>query len=280
MASECPSFLPQRRKSPGKISGRESASENGVRVDELHINGNRANSAPPREPLALSPVAPGVTLWWCSLERPADEITHFDAWLSSPEHARAERFGTEALRHRYIVGRAMLRLLLGRTLGIAAKDVSIRRGVRGRPELADMTAGLDFNVSHTKDVALIGIADALPTGARIGVDVERADRDVNSDGLARKFLTERERAGFTPLAYDERRRRFLRLWTCKEAMSKATGDALSAPFQQLDVTLGEIPRLVAGPPPYAPEAWRLVTAPVPEGFIATVAIWRSAAGES
>ena len=76
--------------------------------------------------------------------------------------------------------------------------------------------------------ALFALAEGLPPGARVGVDVEHAGRAVNADGLARKFLCERERAALAPLDADARRGRFLRLWTCKEAMSKATGDALSA----------------------------------------------------
>ena len=48
-------------------------------------------------------------------------------------------------------------------------------------------------MSHTRDIALIAIAHGLPPASRIGVDIEREDRTLNADGLARKFLTERER---------------------------------------------------------------------------------------
>ena len=167
----------------------------------------------------------------------------------------------------------MLRSLLGEKLGIAPATVELRRGPRGRPQLAALR-GLDFNVSHTQGIALIAIADALPPGARIGVDVERADRTVNADGLARKFLAGRERAALAPLDANARRLRFLRLWTCKEAMSKATGDALSAPFRDIEIALDDAtPRLVGGPPPYIPRCWRLFAAAVPHGLIATVALW-------
>jgi 4'-phosphopantetheinyl transferase len=250
---------------------RQPTAEKGVSVDEIETAGNRA--AGDLAPLALAPVAPGVSVWWADLDRPKSEIAHFAAWLSAAEHARATRFGTETLRHKYIAGRGTLRILLGRALGMAPADVGIRRGTRGRPELADASEVLDFNVSHTRDHAVIGIARHMPCGARIGVDVEWLDREVGVDRLARKFLTPAERSTLPHLGIDERRRRFLRLWTCKEAMSKATADGLLAPFRRLDVALDEPLRLVAGPAPYIPSEWRLHPLPVPDGYLATLAVW-------
>ena len=216
----------------------------------------------------------GIDAWLCDLQRSPAEIEDLTAWLSSTERARALRFGTEALRERWIAGRATLRLLLGNALGIAPAVVEIRRGVRGRPELADSGAGIDFNVSHTRGVALIGIAQGLPAATRIGVDIERLDREVGVDRLARKFLTATERASLADLDLHQRRERFVRYWTCKEAMSKATGDGLIAPFGRLDVELSESPRLVDGPPPYLSSQWTLHRVPVPATWAATIAIWR------
>ncbi len=216
---------------------------------------------------------PGCALWLCRLDLEPPSATTMARWLSSQECDRAARFGADALRSRWIVGRATLRSLLGAKLGIEPHAVALKTGRRGRPELG-ASSGLDFNVSHTQGTALIAICDDLPAGTRIGVDIERADRRVNADGLAFKFLTEQERAALAPLDADARRRRFLRLWTCKEAMSKATGDALSAPFRDIEISMQEEPKLVSGPPPYTPDAWQLCFAAVPPHLIATVAMWR------
>jgi 4'-phosphopantetheinyl transferase len=211
----------------------------------------------------------GVSLWFVALMVSDDEFARIAGWLSPAERARAARFGREDLRRRYVIGRASLRWALGRVLSRPPAAVPIVRGERGRPRL-DGTDGIDFNISHTDDVALIGIAHG---GARIGVDIERADREVNADGLARKFLTPVEQATLAPLAADARRVRFLRYWTCKEAMSKATGDALSAPFRRIGVDLRASPRLFVGPPPYEPERWQLHAVDPREGYLATLAMW-------
>jgi 4'-phosphopantetheinyl transferase len=244
-------------------------------ADPLIPAASESSPHAPREAdvLELAAPAPGVALWLCQLDRVSADVAALSASLSAREQARAERFGTAVLRRRWMAGRATLRSLLGQVLGLEPSAVRLRRGVRGRPEL-DGDYAVDFNVSHTGDTALIAIATGTQDGTRIGIDVEREERRVNADGLARKFLTERERAEIASLVADVRRQRFLRLWTCKEAMSKATGDALSAPFRHMDVMLDGGPRLVAGPAPYAPATWRLVAAATPPGLIATLAIWR------
>ena len=213
--------------------------------------------------------------------------------LSDAEIARAQRFGTELLRLRWIVGRSTLRQLLGQVLGLPPCAVILARGRRGRPEVAPEVAtevanelagvvaprharpSIDFNVSHTRGMALIGIATHWPAGKRIGVDVEHGEREVNADGLSRKFLSAREQAALALMTPDLRRRAFLRHWTCKEAMSKATGDALSAPFRRLDVKLEPGLALQAGPPPYSPEDWRLLAADAGDELIATIAVWNA-----
>jgi 4'-phosphopantetheinyl transferase len=222
----------------------------------------------------LTAPARGCELWLCRLDDDSHNVVAMAASLSAAERARAARFGTELLRRRWMVGRATLRSLLGAKLGIEPHAVELKSGRRGRPQLAT-PRNLDFNVSHTQGIALIAIADVLSSGTRVGVDIERADRAVNVDGVSRKFMTGRERAFLAALDIDPRRRHFLRLWTCKEAMSKATGDALSAPFRDIDISIHERPALAAGPPPYTPEAWRLYPAEVPPEWIATVAMWQS-----
>lgn len=250
----------------------EHRDEKAVSVSEFPYPGNASN-----RPRRLDTPFDGVTLWWCELDTEPSTLTLLAAWLSSAEHARAGRYGSESLAQRYTRGRAALRWVLAQRLGIAPGQVPIQRDARGRPQLAGRT-DVDFNVSNTRSIALVGLVDT--PGTRIGVDVEHADRTLNHFGLARKFLTPRERAGLAGLDVDAHRRAFLRLWTCKEAMSKATGQALSAPLRELDVELVPSLRLAEGPPPYVADAWQLAALDAPKGFIATVALWRAGANST
>lgn len=244
----------------------EPVGSNAVSLDEPVGSGNHAY------PIALPSPCADVAIWMSELARAPGEIRALGATLSPSERARAARFGRPELRDRYIVGRAMLRILLATRLGRTPAEVEIRAGVRGRPYAADAGV-LDFNVSHTDGVALFGLTE----GRRIGVDVEHGERQLNVDGIARKFMTGDEQAALADLAPEPRRRALLRLWTGKEAMSKATGDALSAPFRRISITAGEGEmRLIAGPPPYTPGAWQLHPIAMPGGYLATVALWHGA----
>jgi 4'-phosphopantetheinyl transferase len=236
-----------------------------VRVDQNPATGNVGLQSPTSIP---TPIA-GLALWLCPLAPAAPALAALAATLSEAERSRTER--------RYVAGRATLRALLASRLDTAPATVPLRRGPRGRPELDLPERLLDFNVSHTRDVALIAILEGAAT-MRIGVDIEHLERNVGADRLARRYLTARERAGFAALAPDARRRRFIRLWTCKEAISKATGDGLRAPMGKVDIDLAAGPRLVAGPDPYDPPAWQLHSMDLPGAYVGTAALWSRAAG--
>jgi len=241
--------------------------EKAVSVSEFPYPGNERN-----RPRRLAAPLDGITLWWCDLDDDATTLPPLAAWLSPSERARATRYSSKPLEHRYTRGRAALRWILAQRLGMPPKRVPIEQDARGRPQLAGRT-DIDFNVSNTRNVALVGAVDL--TGMRIGVDVEYEDRALNHVGLARKYLTLRERSAIASQDVDAHRRAFLRLWTCKEAMSKATGQALSAPLRELDVELVPSLRLAAGPPPYVADDWQLAAVDAPGGFLATVALWRT-----
>lgn len=89
--------------------------------------------------------------------------------LSEEEDARAASIVRLAQRRRYTIARSVLRILLGRTLGLEARDVPLASDEHGKPILANRAHGrIGFNLSHSGDLALIAIG---PQPA-IGVDIE------------------------------------------------------------------------------------------------------------
>ena len=112
----------------------------------------------------------------------------------------------------------------------------------------------DFNLSDTIGGSLIGICAA----GRIGVDLERLDRQLPVARLAARWFSSWEANALAALPADAGRIAFLQLWTAKEASCKATGTGI---FGQLRDWRFEVasaaPRLLGAPDAAGrPERWR------------------------
>ena len=196
------------------------------------------------------------------------------AMLSPAETSRAARFGTDTLRHRWMAGRSALRDVLGRTLGVAPAEVAIRRGVRGRPELADRTGLHRFQrVAHARRRHHRHRPRCPPHDAdRCRPRARRARSRRRSPGAKIPYATRtgdarRPPARLAPAAVpalldvqggDEQGHRRRHHRSVRPARRRSFESAT--------------PR--AGPPPYVPADWSLHHPEVPAGWIATVAIWR------
>jgi hypothetical protein len=93
-------------------------------------------------------------------------IARFRDLLSSEERAKADAFHFEADRHRAIVGRGLLRHLLGKCLNRPPDALQIFAGLNGKPELVpalDATP-VAFNISHSGDWVLVALAQQRAVG--------------------------------------------------------------------------------------------------------------------
>jgi 4'-phosphopantetheinyl transferase len=218
-----------------------------------------------------------VKLWLCANDDLAPAVAGVLAthWLDEHEQEIAGRFLFERDRRQYLVAHTLVRRALALEAGLAEAELVIFRSSRGRPFLQPPDGGLprggpelDFNLSHASGYNLLGVM----RGQRIGVDVERLGRDANAlDTIVETFAPEEQEwvAGAAP--GHSRDRRVLRLWTLKEAYSKARGLGLGLPFDEFAFDLAE-DRGVRGfrPPADDPAGrWRFVELePVPDVLVA------------
>ncbi|MGW4689017.1 4'-phosphopantetheinyl transferase family protein [Streptomyces sp. NPDC004244] len=235
-------------------------------------------SAFPVEP-GGSGVAP-VNLWFCPNEdlAPGIAATLASYWLDEHEQEVAGRFLFERDRRQYLVAHALVRRVLALETGIPEAEAIIWRSSRGRPFLQTPTGGLprgagtlDFNLSHAHAYNLLGVSREL----RIGVDVERLDRGERGlDSIIVTFSPEEQEWIARAAPGRPRDRRALRLWTLKEAYSKARGLGLGLSFDAFVFTLAEDAGVLSFRPPTDDSAarWRfLEIEPVP-GVLAAVAV--------
>src|SRR4029079_11690195 len=64
-------------------------------------------------------------------------------------------------------------------------------------------------------------------GQPLGIDLERVDREIEIDDIARRYFSTAEADAIEALAPERKLAAFLRLWTCKEAVLKALGEGIS-----------------------------------------------------
>jgi 4'-phosphopantetheinyl transferase len=169
-----------------------------------------------------------VHLWVAALEgEEAGEL------LSPEERAVAEGYLFPVDRARYRAARTLLRRILGHYLAQEPQRVSLTRSPQGKPVLADGAAGIRFNLSHSAGFAVCAVARER----EVGVDLERHRRFREPDRLAERVLSPREREGYHALAPELRESALLHCWTRKEAYLKATGEGITRPLAEVEVSL-------------------------------------------
>ena len=152
--------------------------------------------------------------------------------LSAREQARRRSFKDPGHGRRWATARGLLREVLGAAAGIAPDAVAIRYGDHGKPRI-DSSEGLEFNISHSGSLALL-VLGLCPVGA----DIERHKPRRWAD-VARRFYApgEQEQLFAPPEAAQEGR--FFRIWTCKEAFLKCTGEGLSRSLRSYEMKVSD-----------------------------------------
>src|ERR1035437_1388489 len=141
--------------------------------------------------------------------------------LSAEEHARLARFHLREDQQRFLVGRGLLRLLVGAHLNTPAERVEFDYGPFGKPFVVPGVGvpSLHFNVSHSGKLVLLAFSPVH----EVGVDVEEVRRDQDWETIARQVFSCDEHREWILLNPEERLTAFFRAWTRHEAGLKAMG---------------------------------------------------------
>ena len=217
-----------------------------------------------------------VDIWRVCLDLPVDSMTGvavLESTLSEDESQRAARFHFPTDRDRFIAAHGALRDILSRYLHLDPRQLSFSTNAYSKPSLSEVSAegGLDFNLSHSRDFALI----AVTRDRQVGVDIEYIREEIFIEEIARRFFSEREVSELLTLPPEQQEVAFFHCWTRKEAYIKAHGLGLSLPLDSFDVSLapGELAILRATrPDPHEALRWTLKHLEVQPGYAAAVAV--------
>jgi len=214
-----------------------------------------------------------VQLWRVDLEIIGNNESRWKRLLSSDELKRASRFHFQRDRQRFIASRAVLRMILASYLATDPSGLTFSYSKKEKPSLAlrHAASGITFNVSHSGGVALL----AFTHDREIGVDVELVRRDFDVEAIARRFFSAHEQEQLAAVPPQDRVDAFFSCWTRKEAYIKATGDGLSLPLTQFDVSIaaGESSALLTTrPDPSEAKRWCIQQVPGGPGYVAALCV--------
>lgn len=224
-----------------------------------------------------------IHLWLAYLDEITDPrlLAEYQLLLSREELQKQRRFYFEADRHRYLVSRAMMRTVLSRYAKVAPRDWMFVVNAYGRPSISPRqakAARIQFNISHTRRVVLLGIA----VGRSLGVDIEDMSGNNTCVDVAERFFAPEEVRALRALAPERRARRFLEYWTLKESYIKARGLGLSIPLDLFAFHLDNAGRIrftvdtaLADPP----TRWMFWQMQLPHEHLAAVCVEQAAGGQ-
>ncbi len=176
-----------------------------------------------------------VDVWKINLDHCHGDSAHLFNLLDENEKSKALSNRFEINCCRFVACRAVLKILLGCYLSIKPSGLEFEYNDYGKPKLADRInlKNIKFNVSHSKNIAVIGIAK----NNEIGIDIEEIDENIPYMELSDFCFSVHEQNSLRELQIEDRAQGFFNCWTRKEAFIKAIGMGLSFPLKEFNVTL-------------------------------------------
>ncbi len=182
-----------------------------------------------------------IDVWICRAAQWFEKKEVFFSELPPEEQERALRFKFSEHKDRFVIFHGFMRRVLGSYLAVDASRVVFKTAEKGKPYLIspdNKTCPLNFNLSHTEDIALL----AVSSGQEVGIDIENKQRTSDWQGIARRFCTPEEQdALFLIEDMAEQREAFYDLWTRKEAYMKVLGSGLALSPTQFSLTVAPKP---------------------------------------
>ncbi len=176
-----------------------------------------------------------IDVWLCDLKTLSDNINEFYALLSVAERERASKLMIKDKQEQFVITRGYLRQRLGWLTNSDPKSFTFDYLEHGKPVLSNdhQQTDITFNVSHSHELAVIAISQKQ----RLGVDIEKINRESNPRKLVSRFFSEAEQLAMSALPETLLTKAFYASWTRKEAFIKAVGDGVTYGLGNFDVSV-------------------------------------------
>jgi len=179
-----------------------------------------------------------VHIWAWDLRPDSAVVRQLHEVLSPDEVKRSNQYRYPLHSRRFVVRRAMTRLILSRYRVGHPDNMVFAYGPRGKPRLAgrQIQSTITFSITHVDDSALLAIA----RGRSLGIDMENITRQIETDTIALRYFSTKEATYINSSRESDRNKAFFSCWTFKEAFVKALGCGLSFPLHGVETPLTEL----------------------------------------
>lgn len=154
----------------------------------------------------------------------------------------------------FAASRYVMKYTAAAALEVPAEAIDLAYQPGGRPGVRGFDGQLALSLAHTDELLVVGVSRTGP----IGVDAEPLGREMSLDLMLGHICTPAEAARLAALPEPERAARLLRLWTLKEAYTKALGYGLRRGFSRFGFQEDDAGRTVLAEGPDA-AAWEFGT---------------------
>src|SRR5262249_30264755 len=138
--------------------------------------------------------------------------------LNPQEQIRANRYHFQRHQRRFTLSRAMMRLILSRYLHCDARHIIFTENAYGKPSMDDPALSIQFNLSHSREWALLAVGHTHP----LGTDLEHfSSRSLT--GISQMAFSSSELHSLSQVNIRQRLLSFFHIWAQKEAFIKANG---------------------------------------------------------
>ena len=174
-----------------------------------------------------------IHVWTASLDPSKGEIERMRSVLSNEEKKKASYYKFKLEQHRYIITKAVLRILISAYLDLEPGKIILEARKKGKPYVIHEPS-LFFNIANSHDICVY----AFSRDNEVGIDIEKIRNLPDLDLLIEKNLTSREKAYFLKDPHN-RLSRFFQFWTFKESYLKAIGEGMRLTPENLEFSLEE-----------------------------------------
>ncbi|GES27561.1 4'-phosphopantetheinyl transferase superfamily protein [Streptomyces angustmyceticus] len=179
-------------------------------------------------------------------------------------------------KERFLASRLLLRHAAAVAIETAPDLVDLAYQPGGRPFVRGCDQ-IDISLSHTEEVMVVGITSR----GRVGVDVELAARRMAGTGSEAQGCTPFERQRLDAADGRDRNDTLVRLWTLKEAYSKALGQGLRFRFTEFGFALDGTRARLVGPDgrDAGADDWLFATFAVEDKYVVSAAVQDAGFGD-